>query len=249
MLRARVGLLRHDRLVTGQCDAYVEPSPRLVDEVPGMRAEFERVGGGAVLNNSPYDLAAAALCVEEAGGLVTDAYGSRHYRPLLGSDAEFQMSVFAASNPYCIRGSSRSWMRGSTGSRLEESSVASLHDAPPSRQPHRRPHRPGPSGLPRAGAIGPLGRLPLTPLKADDVADLKLAVTEAASGFVGGGGGGGQGARAQPSSAWATTARGPELVGAQRDDVSDEELEPGDHRGHGRRVRVRKAAPSGSPRT
>ena len=51
------------RVVTGQLDAYIEPSPRLVEEVPGMRAAFERVGGGAVLNNSPYDLAAAVLCV------------------------------------------------------------------------------------------------------------------------------------------------------------------------------------------
>ncbi len=47
------------RIVTGQLDAYVEPGPRLVEDVPGMRGEFGRVGGGAVLNNSPYDLAAA----------------------------------------------------------------------------------------------------------------------------------------------------------------------------------------------
>ena len=47
----------------------------MVADVPGMRAEFERVGGGAVLNNSPYDLAAAALVLEEAGAVVTDAYG------------------------------------------------------------------------------------------------------------------------------------------------------------------------------
>ena len=66
------------RVVTGQLDAYVEPGPRLVEDVPGMREEFERVGGGAVLNNSPYDLAAAALILEEAGAVVTDAYG----RPL-----------------------------------------------------------------------------------------------------------------------------------------------------------------------
>ena len=33
------------------------------------------MGGGAVLNNSPYDLAAAALILEEAGAVVTDAYG------------------------------------------------------------------------------------------------------------------------------------------------------------------------------
>src|SRR6266540_3477097 len=51
------------RVVTGQLDAYVEPGPRMVDDVPGMRAEFERVGDGAVLNNSPYDLAAATICL------------------------------------------------------------------------------------------------------------------------------------------------------------------------------------------
>jgi myo-inositol-1(or 4)-monophosphatase len=88
------------RVATGQLDAYVEPGPRLVDEVPGMRAEFERVGGGAVLNNSPYDLAAATLVLEEAGAVVTDAAGrSLGDRPLLGSGAEFQMSVVAAANP------------------------------------------------------------------------------------------------------------------------------------------------------
>ena len=87
------------RILTGQCDAYVEPGPLLVDEVPGMKEEFERVGGGAVLNNSPYDLAAAVLCLEEAGAIVTDARGrSLAQRPLLGSDASFQMSVCAASN-------------------------------------------------------------------------------------------------------------------------------------------------------
>ena len=45
-----------------------------------MREEFERVGGGAVLNNSPYDLAAAALILEEAGAVVTDAYGDARWR-------------------------------------------------------------------------------------------------------------------------------------------------------------------------
>jgi myo-inositol-1(or 4)-monophosphatase len=88
------------RVLTGQLDAYVEPGPLLVDEVPGMRAEFERVGGGAVLNNSPYDLAAAVLCAEAAGAVVTDARGnSLGHRPLLGSGAEFQMSIVASANP------------------------------------------------------------------------------------------------------------------------------------------------------
>jgi myo-inositol-1(or 4)-monophosphatase len=88
------------RVITGQLDAYVEPGPLLVDELPGMREEFERVGGGAVLNNSPYDLAAAALCATEAGAIVTDARGRPlDDRPLLGSGAEFQMSVVTSANP------------------------------------------------------------------------------------------------------------------------------------------------------
>jgi 3'-phosphoadenosine 5'-phosphosulfate (PAPS) 3'-phosphatase len=86
-------------VVDGRLDAYVEPGPLLVEEVPGMREEFEHVGGGAVLNNSPYDLAAAALIASEAGAVVTDAAGrSFGERPLLGSGAEFQMSVAIAAN-------------------------------------------------------------------------------------------------------------------------------------------------------
>lgn len=88
------------RLVTGQLEAYVDPGPRMIEEVDWVRAEFERVGRGAVLNNSPYDLAAAALILEEAGAVVTDASGaSLADRPLLGSGHEFQMSCVCASNP------------------------------------------------------------------------------------------------------------------------------------------------------
>ena len=87
------------RLVTGQLDCYVEPGPRIVADVPGMEDEFRRVGGGELLNNSPYDLAAATLILEEAGAIVTDAYGRPlDDRPLLGSGAEYQMSVVAAAN-------------------------------------------------------------------------------------------------------------------------------------------------------
>ena len=86
-------------VVDGRLDAYLEPGPLLVERVPGMREEFERVGGGAVLNNSPYDLAAAALIASEAGAVVTDAAGDPFdERPLLGSGAEFQMSVAIAAN-------------------------------------------------------------------------------------------------------------------------------------------------------
>jgi myo-inositol-1(or 4)-monophosphatase len=87
------------RIATGQLDAYVEPGPRIVADVPGMRERFEQVGGGSVLNNSPYDLAAAVLCLREAGATVTDAHGrSLADRPLLGSGAEYQMSCVAAAN-------------------------------------------------------------------------------------------------------------------------------------------------------
>jgi myo-inositol-1(or 4)-monophosphatase len=88
------------RIVTGQLDAYVEPGPLAIAEVPATLEDFRRVGRGAVLNNSPYDLAGAALVLEEAGAVVTNARGeSLHSRPLLGSDAEFQMSIVAAANP------------------------------------------------------------------------------------------------------------------------------------------------------
>jgi len=88
------------RIATGQLDAYVEPGPRLVDDVPTMREAFERIGGGSILNNSPYDIAAAAICLEEGGAVVTDGYGRPLAdRPLLGSSHEFQISVVAAANP------------------------------------------------------------------------------------------------------------------------------------------------------
>ncbi len=88
------------RIVTGQLDAVIEVGSRLVDDVPGMRAEFERVGDGHVLNNSPYDLAAPALCLTEAGGALSDGWGRPlDDRPLLGSGHEFQMSSISAANP------------------------------------------------------------------------------------------------------------------------------------------------------
>jgi myo-inositol-1(or 4)-monophosphatase len=87
------------RILTGQLDAYVDVGSLMIEQVPELRSEFEQVGDGAVLNNSPYDLAAAVLCLEEAGAIVTDARGEPlDPRPLLGSGHEFQMSCLAASN-------------------------------------------------------------------------------------------------------------------------------------------------------
>lgn len=88
------------RLVTGQLDAVVEVGSRLVEEVPAMRQAFERIGGGQVLNNSPYDLAAPWLVLSEAGGVVSDGWGEPlDSRPVLGSGHEFQMSSISAANP------------------------------------------------------------------------------------------------------------------------------------------------------
>jgi len=87
------------RLVTGQLDAYLDVGSRMIEEAPPLRSRFEQVGGGAVLNNSPYDLAAPVLCLEEAGGVVTDAHGEPLAdRPLLGSGHDYQMSCVAAAN-------------------------------------------------------------------------------------------------------------------------------------------------------
>jgi len=87
------------RIVTGQLDAVIEVGSRLIDEVPGMRAAFEHVGRGEVLNNSPYDLAAPWLCLSEAGGVVSDGWGEPlDGRRLLGSGHEYQMSSISAGN-------------------------------------------------------------------------------------------------------------------------------------------------------
>jgi myo-inositol-1(or 4)-monophosphatase len=88
------------RIVTGQLDAVIEVGSRMIDDVPGLREEFERIGGGEVLNNSPYDLAAPWLCLREAGGVISDGWGApldRHR--LLGSGHAFQMSSISAANP------------------------------------------------------------------------------------------------------------------------------------------------------
>lgn len=87
------------RIVTGQFDAVIEVGSRLIEDVPGMRGEFERVGGGEILNNSPYDLAGPWLCLTEAGGVCSDGWGAPlDDRPLLGSGHDYQMSTISASN-------------------------------------------------------------------------------------------------------------------------------------------------------
>ena len=87
------------RVLTGQLDAYIDIGPRMIDEVPGVRPLFEEVGKGAILNNSPHDLAAVGLICREAGAVFGDGWGNPlEGRLLLGSDDSFQMSCIAAAN-------------------------------------------------------------------------------------------------------------------------------------------------------
>src|SRR5262249_24532498 len=63
------------RIATGQLDADGDVGRRMVDEVPAVEPSFVAVGEGAVCTNFPYDVAAAVLIVEEAGGVATHADG------------------------------------------------------------------------------------------------------------------------------------------------------------------------------
>mgnify|MGYP003343557962 FL=1 len=71
----------------------------IVDEVPSTEPEFLRVGRGSICANFPHDVAAAALILAEAGGVVTAADGRPlDDHPAVGSDREHGLSVVAAGN-------------------------------------------------------------------------------------------------------------------------------------------------------
>jgi myo-inositol-1(or 4)-monophosphatase len=85
-------------VVTGRFDAYVDHGQRLIDEIPSTKALFEDIANGAVLNNNPYDVAAAKLVCEEAGCMVSDASGaSLDDKPLVGSGADYCVSTVVAA--------------------------------------------------------------------------------------------------------------------------------------------------------
>lgn len=87
------------RIVTGQLDAYVDVGRRIVDEMPSTEAAFRAVGEGAVCTNFPYDVAAAALVVQEAGGIVTMADGSPvSGHPAVGSGDGYGIAVLASAS-------------------------------------------------------------------------------------------------------------------------------------------------------
>jgi myo-inositol-1(or 4)-monophosphatase len=88
------------RIVTGQLDAYVDIGRRVLDEFPETEPAFLAVGDGNVCTNFPYDVAAAALILREAGGVITHADGrpiSDH--PAVGSGRAEGLAVIAAASP------------------------------------------------------------------------------------------------------------------------------------------------------
>jgi myo-inositol-1(or 4)-monophosphatase len=87
------------RIVTGQLDAYVDVGRRIVDECPATEPAFLKAGEGTVCTNFPYDIAAAALIVQEAGGLVTHADGRPlDAHPAVGSSRAHGLAVLATAN-------------------------------------------------------------------------------------------------------------------------------------------------------
>jgi myo-inositol-1(or 4)-monophosphatase len=87
------------RLATGQLDAYVDVGRRIVDEVPSTEPAFLRAGEGSVCTNFPYDVAAAALIVQETGGVVTHADGRPlDDHPAIGSSRTHGLAVLGAAS-------------------------------------------------------------------------------------------------------------------------------------------------------
>lgn len=87
-------------VVLGRFDAYVDHGQRMLDDVPQTRPLFERLAEGAILNNNPYDVAAALVVCTEAGCTISDAAGrSLNDRPLVGSGADYTVSTLVASTP------------------------------------------------------------------------------------------------------------------------------------------------------
>jgi myo-inositol-1(or 4)-monophosphatase len=87
------------RIVTGQLDAYVDVGRRVLDTFPQTEAAFLAVGDGNVCTNFPYDVAAAALVLTEAGGVITHADGRPlDDHPAVGSGRAEGLAVLAAAS-------------------------------------------------------------------------------------------------------------------------------------------------------
>ncbi len=88
------------RVANGQLDAYVDVGRWALDTHPALEPAFLRVGEGAVCTNFPYDVAAGALILAEAGGVVTRADGtSLASVPAIGSGRAHGLDVLATGTP------------------------------------------------------------------------------------------------------------------------------------------------------
>ncbi len=86
------------RIVTGQLHAHVDVADRIYEDYPATAPLFRAVGETHLTGSQPHDLAACALILEEAGGVVTDAWGrSLHGVPLLAHGREAMLSTVAAT--------------------------------------------------------------------------------------------------------------------------------------------------------
>ena len=87
------------RLLTGQLAGVVDVRNRLLKEFPQTRELFRAYGGGRLLSLYGYDIAGAALIVQEAGGCITDAWGrDLSDWKLLDTTEENFGSMLASSN-------------------------------------------------------------------------------------------------------------------------------------------------------
>ena len=88
------------RLLTGQQDATVDFATRYLRDCPNQVQDyFLNAGRGAKLGIAPYDIAAALLIAQEAGAVVTDAYGRGFDDVLiLDSSSANHLSMIGAAN-------------------------------------------------------------------------------------------------------------------------------------------------------
>ncbi len=88
------------RLMTGQLAASMDIGNRILRDFPASRERFLELGFGKPIGLFPYDIAAAALIAQEAGAVVTDAYGhSLDQTKLLDTTEPNLQSILSASNP------------------------------------------------------------------------------------------------------------------------------------------------------
>jgi len=84
-------------ILTGQFDAYLGIGHRLLNDLPWLEPDFQRVGSGAIVTTFSYDVAAPLLALWEAGAVVTDAFGdSLRDRSLIDASPTGQLSCVAA---------------------------------------------------------------------------------------------------------------------------------------------------------